>query len=351
MNQPRPGPDASSTAVAARTGAGSRLRVPGVLLAMGLLLVAVALARLCVGPDALGWPAGEFADVVMHDRLHNLAAALIVGAALSVSGVTLQVLLRNPLAEPFILGLSTGAGVGVMAQMVLAYRMQRQYGSNHIGALIGAAVTMLIVYATSRRRGVVDPLGLLLVGVVLSTVNGAVIMLMQYLAGPGGIKEGLSRWMMGYLSADVSESVLVLVGAVTLAGVVLATILGRSMDVATFSDSEAQSMGVNLVRLRALLFVTASALAAGSVVIAGPIAFVGLICPHAARALLGPRHAPLVVGSALAGAGLIVLADIASVRLGASLNAGVMPIGIFTAMLGGPAFLWMLRPQLGRGQE
>ncbi|MCX5661215.1 MAG: iron ABC transporter permease [Planctomycetota bacterium] len=348
MTQPNRNPESQGAPPRPR---GNRLRVPAALLGLLLVVLVVAAVRLCAGPDAMGWPGGEFADVILRERVRNIAAAVIVGAALSVSGVSLQVLLRNPLAEPFILGLSTGAGVGVMAQTALAYRLGLQYGSNSIGALVGAIVTMLVVYGASRRRGVVDPLGLLLVGVVLSTVNGAVIMLVNYLAGPGGMKEDLSRWMMGYLRADVSEGVLMVVGVVTLAGVALAAALGRSMDVATFSDSEAESLGVHLGRLRATLFVVASALAAGSVVLAGPVAFVGLICPHAARLLLGPRHGPLVIGAALAGAALIVLADIASIRLGASLNAGVMPIGIFTAMLGGPAFLWMLRPQLGRGQE
>ena len=131
-------------------------------------------------------------------------------------------------------------------------------------------------------------------------------------------------------------------------GVLLAA--SRAMGVATTSDAEAISLGVNLPRMRAVLFAVASVLAAGAVVLAGPIAFVGLVCPHIARLVLGPRHGPLLIGSALLGASLVITADTTSAALGLWLGIGLMPIGIFTAIGGGPAFLWMLRPQLGRGQ-
>lgn len=337
------------------------------LLALLALLLAAATLRMAIG-DPFGWPQGSLAQSagqlfigkpwfaeasigVMDIRLLRVVDACLVGAALAAAGVALQALLRNPLAEPFILGLSSGAGVGVMTQMFLAYHLHRTFGANHIGALLGTAATMLIVYGASRRRGTLDPLGLLLVGVVISTINGAIIMLLNYLPGPAGLRDDVARWMVGYLNEGVGAPMVRITFVGAAAGITLLAWAGRSMDVATFSDTEAMSLGVNLSRLRILLFAVASVLAAGAVVLAGPIAFVGLICPHLARLMLGPRHRTLVLGSALLGAILILLADTVSVAIDLWRGIGLLPIGIFTAMIGGPVFLWMLRPQLGRGTE
>lgn len=343
----------------------SRSRRPLVIGVTAVLLLVAASARLCLG-ETFGYPGGrvdaalwrllgaswwetEATPLTVLDlRLTRVVLAIVVGLALAASGVALQTLLRNPLAEPFILGLSSGAAVGVMAQSLLWYKLHLELGANHLGALLGALLSMGVVYLAGRKRGAIDPLGLLLTGVVLATVNGALVMLLNYLVGPGGLRDNLAHWMMGYLNEAVGGPTIAVVGAVTLLGVILLIGLGRAMDVASFSEQEAVSLGVNLALLRSVLFVTAGTLAAGSVVLAGPIAFVGLICPHVMRGLLGPSHRVLVIGSALAGATLILAADVAAVLLDHWLWTGLMPVGIFTAILGGPVFLWALRPQLGR---
>ncbi len=327
-------------------------RVAVALSAMALVLLAAVVARLTIGSAELGWPTGEHAAFVIEDRIIRMLIGLIVGVALSVSGVSLQTLLRNPLAEPYILGLSTGAGAGIMVQSYLHYLWQGEVavGTNAGGAVLGAATVMLIVFMAGRRKGVIDPLGLLLTGVVLSTICGALILMMNYLVGPGGVRDNIARWMMGSLDGSAATLTVWLIGIVTLLGLFVLLFASRAMDVATTSDAEAMSLGVNLPRLRAVLFAVASLLAAGAVVLAGPIAFVGLVCPHIARLALGPRHGPLLIGSALLGASLVITADTASAALNLWLGIGLMPIGIFTAIVGGPAFLWMLRPQLGRGQ-
>ncbi|MCC7145885.1 MAG: iron ABC transporter permease [Phycisphaeraceae bacterium] len=311
--------------------------------------------KLLVGGWASQWWPGVFEEpgamTWMDIRLLRVVSGAVVGAGLAASGVALQALLRNAPAEPFILGLSSGAAVGVMGQALLAYGLGMQLGANHIGALLGAGLSMAIVFAAGRRHGVIDPLGLLLTGVVLSTINGAVVMMLNYLVGPGGLRENLSYWMMGNIDEAVSSGTLVMVLGVTVAGIGVMVKLGRAMDVLTFSEAEAISLGVRVGALRAVLFLMASVMAAGAVVLAGPIAFVGLICPHVVRFLLGPGHRALVIGSALVGATLILLADVASVLLDRGLGSGQMPIGVFTAMIGGPVFLWILRPQMGRGQE
>jgi len=312
--------------------------------------VGTALGRLLIGA-----PLFEPSSIqVIDSRVLRVVEACIVGAALATAGVALQALLRNVLAEPFVLGLSSGAGVGVMAQTMLSYRyglsLGPLLGANHFGAMIGAAVTMAIVYFGSRRRGTVDTLGLLLVGIVIGTINGALIALLSYLAGPGP-RDNLARWMMGFLNEGVGELSLRIVAGITAAGLLTLVGIGRAMDVATLSDAEARSLGVNLGALRTTLFLVASVLAAGAVVLAGPLAFVGFIAPHIARPLVGPGHRTLVIGAAFVGATLILVADSISALLDPWLNIGYLPIGIFTAAVGGIGFLTMLRPQLGRGMD
>jgi iron complex transport system permease protein len=330
-----------------------------------MLLAAMGL-RLVAGSSALGWPDGSLVDAlhytfffelapkniilsVMDLRVVRIVIAIVVGTALATGGVSLQALLRNPLAEPFILGLSSGAAVGVMAQSYLAFSLNKHQGPAHEGALIGAMVCMAIVYITGRRHGSIDPLGLLLVGVVISTINGALIMTMRAFYIPPGQRNDVGRWMMGYLNDIVGSNSVLFITILTFAGLVLLWCFGPAMDVAGFSDVEATSLGVNLPRLRKILFAIATFLAAGAVVLAGPIAFVGLISPHLARLLVGPSHRTLLLIAALIGAMLILLADVAAVLC--DKGQGLLPIGIFTSILGGPLFLWMLRPHLGRGSQ
>lgn len=338
-----------------------RLRALWVFVGLVTLCVVMVTLRLCIG-KTWGWPGGngitalwqivsgsglkgDSDQIITSLRMTRALTAAGTGAALAVSGVALQALLRNPLAEPYILGLSTGAGVGVMAQLLLSYTLGLALGANHIGAIIGASLSMGVVYFAGRRRGVIDPLGILLVGVVLGTMNGAFILLLNYIIGPGGLKEDLSRWMMGNLNEGIGSGTLVVTLVMTLLGIKLLLRDAGAMDAAMFSDTEAKSMGVNLSRLRVTLFAVASILAACAVVLSGPVSFVGLVCPHVARLLLGPGHRKLIVGSALLGASLVVGADVAAAAL--DFGQGLLPIGVFTALIGGPVFLWMLRPRLG----
>jgi len=329
----------------------SSRRVVIAMLVLLAALAAAAMARMCIGSSSLGWPTGAFAAEYRAERGLHLQLAVIVGVALATSGVALQALLRNPLAEPFILGLSTGAAVGVMAQRALYYARGLAFGPSYVGAALGALAAMLVVFFASRRRGLLDPLGLLLTGVVLSTINGAAILLVNYLAGPGGLRTELADWMMGYLDTGVGAWTVGVIALVTVSGFVVLLTLARAMDVATLGEEEARSLGVNLRRMRAVLFATSALLAAGAVVLAGPVAFVGLICPHVARTLLGPSHRALLIGAALCGATLVVLADTAGALLQVWRNVGVAPVGVFTALVGGPVFLWMLHPKLGRGAD
>ncbi len=337
-----------------------------VLLMLGVLLLAACAARLLVGnpiprldTGTIDWE--TFRDVLAI-RSDRLVIGLAVGAALAVSGVLLQALLRNPLASPYILGISSGSALGVMIFLYFVWLSPQLAfaGGQHGAAAIGAGVTMLVVYLFAQRRGWIDPIGLLLVGVIVNAINGAAIMFVQSLA-PKGLRGDLMTWMMGYFNDSLvweptklfmegRADPITLVVLITIVGFLISVWMGRAMDVATFSDAEAHSLGVNLAVLRLVMFLVAGVMTAGSVVLAGPIGFVGLICPHWMRLLTGPRHRPLVIGSAMLGAGLVVAADVAIKALDVYwLESGLMPIGVLTALIGGPAFLIMLRPQLGRG--
>ncbi|HMN96352.1 MAG TPA: iron ABC transporter permease [Phycisphaerales bacterium] len=338
--------------------------------AIGAALAALVVLRLFVerplgGAASFGWPE----EAIRTLRMTAIAAALSVGAALGVAGVFLQGLLRNPLAEPFILGVSGGAGLGVT--IALAFAWAGTAGSSIAGfaapewlpgaelvadavrqlglvlpAAIGGIAALVAVIALGQRRGAPDPLALVLAGVVVSTMCGAVVLLLQHLS-PQGLRSDLAAWMIGRIPEAVEPALLVVVSALAIAGVALGAALGRSMDAATFGDDEAHAVGVPLRRLRWTLGIASGLLAAAAVTVAGPIAFVGLVAPHLVRSLAGARHAPLVVGAALAGGALLLAADI--LRQLVDLGGGRIPVGIFAALAGGPVFLVLLRRGKGFG--
>jgi iron complex transport system permease protein len=318
-----------------------RAAVVGAIYAAALLLALIRLLvhRDLAGAITLGWPAeGDIARV----RATAIAAAALAGAALAVSGVQLQALLRNPLASPFILGVSGGAALGVMVAEFAEHRGVHwlRSATDVPPALVGALAALGLVYLLGQRRGWLDPLSLVLVGVIVSAMCGALIMLLQHLV-PMGLRGDLVTWMMGHIPELADRRLLLAAAIVVVGGSVAAARLGRAMDALTLADDEARSVGVAIRPVRTAMFVSAGLLASAAVAIAGPIGFVGLIAPHAGRLLLGPRHGPLVIGAAGAGAALLIGADVASQLV--QVAGGRMPVGVFTALIGGPAFVWLLR--------
>lgn len=311
------------------------------LCACAVLLALAVVARLVVGGEGMvSWPEGMVASL----RMQRAAAGAVVGAALAVSGVLLQCLLRNPLASPDLLGLASGAGFGVMVAMYLSFAAGGGIESASLavtgpGALIGAGAALVLVFTLSQRAWRLEPATLILIGVVVSIIASAGTMLVRHLLPDRGV--AASRWLMGAVSDDVTMVQLVVVGSVTLAVAAAAAWFGPAMDAATLGDDEAMSLGVPLARLRAFLFVGAGVLAAASVLLAGPVGFIGLVCPHAVRMAAGPAHRPLVIASAMAGAALVVAAD--ALVKAIELPAGRLPIGVLTALVGGPVLIVLLR--------
>ena len=314
---------------------------------LGLCLIIAAAFRIFItrevdGTLSLAFPEEQF---IVY-RVVPLVAALIVGAGLGVSGMGLQVLLRNPLASPWILGLSSGAGLGVMANLFIEHTYGASFlGGQSVGAFVGALVALMLVYILSRRRGGIDPMTMVLVGVVISVLFGAGIMILQH-AVPMGLRGSFTTWLMGSLPEVESWWRLAILGAITLVGITSVAWSGPTLDAACLSDDEATSVGVNLPSIRRKLFVTSSVLAAIGVIIAGPIAFVGLIAPHGARMLIGGSHRVLTIATAIAGALLLVCAD--DIRQLIDIGTGRLPIGIITSIFGGIVFLVLLLRNRGR---
>jgi iron complex transport system permease protein len=302
----------------------------------------LVLLRLLIGSGGhLSWPGDPS---VLDLRAGRAACGAIVGAALGLAGLLLQSLLRNPLASPDILGIASGASLAVTISIVLGGGAGGAVALWHAGpALAGAGLTLLVIYTLSQRRGRVDPARLVLVGVMIALMCSAGISLVQHLSPDPSARSSMARLLNGGLSDDVSPRQLALAAAVVLGALALAVGRAPAMDAASMSEDEARSVGVRLGALRIELLAASGALTAAAVTIAGPIGFIGLVAPHAVRlsAGVGAGHRALALGSALAGAALVVGAD--SLVRALELGAGRLPLGVVTSILGGAAFIALLR--------
>lgn len=309
------------------------------IFAFAVLLGLAGWARVSVGPAAAS-PEQRSAFVRM--RVDRALAGATVGIALAVAGVLLQSLLRNPLASPDLLGLASGAGLGIMVAAYVGYVVGREivpYGVQTPAALLGAVAALAVVYTLAQRGGWPDPAALVLVGVIVAILCGAGIEVVRQLLPDQGV--AAYRLLVGAIRDDLSRTPLLACAGVVAGCVGVAMAAGRAMDAAALSPDEAASVGVPLPALRLLLFAVSGVLTACAVVLAGPIGFVGLIAPHAARSLAGPSHRGLIAAAGLAGGALVVGADVLVKVI--DLGTGRLPLGVVTALLGGPAFLVLLR--------
>ncbi len=312
------------------------------------LAVAAAVVRLGVGGEGFGLPTLDGGGAAYWDlRGLRVVMGLVVGGALGVAGVMLQSLLRNPLASPDLLGIAAGASLAVTIATYVHHLRTGElvaWGGIDAAALLGAMAVLGLVYVLSQRRGLIDPVTMILLGVVVGIVCAAWIVFVQNLMPDRGYASG--RWLLGMLDDDATWPRVGVIGGITVVGVAIGAWLGPWMDAASMGDDEARSVGVSLGRLRGMLFVVSGVLTAGAVVLAGPIGFVGLICPHAVRLVGGAGHRGVVIGAGLLGAALVVGAD--ALVKGVELGSGRMPIGVLMAILGGPVFIGLLWRERGR---
>jgi iron complex transport system permease protein len=317
---------------------------------LGLLALAAAgsvILGLAAGPSGLpvrdavsallgAETEGAAADIVLRVRLPRVLLALLVGASLATSGVLFQALLRNPLADPFVLGVSGGAALGGIAVLSLGSAVGLSHAAVAPAAFAGALATTLLLGLVSGSRA--SPTSLLLTGVVFNAFASAGIV---FLASLAGLTEGASvfLWLIGSLS-NVRADLTGWVALFLFTGLACALPLARSLNLMTLGEEPAQQLGVDVVRVQRLLLVAASLMVGAAVSVAGLVGFVGLIIPHLLRLLIGPDHRLLVPSAALAGGAFLLLCDTAARSL---FGGRELPVGALTSLVGGPVFLWLLR--------
>lgn len=318
---------------------------PGVVALAAACLAAASLA-LAVGPvpvpaaDLWRILAGDgdpvLRAIVLDVRAPRVVLALLVGASLGMSGAVLQGALRNPLAEPYLLGVSGGAAVGAVAAVSLGAASAALLSAS---AFAGGILAVLVVLVVARAGGLsADPRTLLMAGVVVGAFANAAIMVLLA-AAPAEAARGALWWMMGSLGAAGWRDAGLLAAVLALCAPLLLH-WARDLDALALGHDAAASLGVSPARASRRLYLTASLLAAGTVAAAGLVGFVGLLVPHVARALAGARHRAGLAVAALAGGGLVVAADLVARVARAPAE---LPLGAVTAMVGVPFFLLMLR--------
>ncbi|MBS3764859.1 MAG: iron ABC transporter permease [Planctomycetes bacterium] len=287
-----------------------------------------------------GGPAEEIPfNIVIYQRVPRVLLALMAGGGLAVAGAVFQALLRNPLATPHTLGVSAGGALGAAVAILfdLTFPSFGAFGMVQICGLAGSLGVMIIIYLLARHKERFSTLKLLLAGVTMALVASAMIMFVRYMADPHKLVR-LDRWLMGGLQVN-SYRTLAAVLPLYLPAVVLLFSQLSNLNQLAFGEELAAGRGLNVPAVQISAFVGGSLLTASIVSVAGPIGFVGLIIPHTIRLILGPDHRVLLFGSFFAGAAFLAIADTFARTV---LAPTELPVGVLTAMLGGPFFLVLL---------
>ncbi len=308
-----------------------------ILLAALALLLALMVGSVTVSPTELpailsGESEGVAREIVLQLRLPRALAAFAVGGLLALAGVQMQVLLGNPLADPYVLGISGGAAVGALLALLTGGALLAVNGA----ALGGALGSMLLVFGLAHGRGAWSPTRLLLTGVVVASGWGAVISFLLAVA-PQHNLPGMLFWLMGDLShADQALPALIILAL----GLLLSLPQARNLNLLARGELQAGVLGVSVGPLRLQLYLLASLLTAAAVTIGGSIGFVGLVVPHMLRLLVGSDHRLLLPASVLSGGILLLLADTLARTVIAPQQ---LPVGVLTALVGVPLFLYLLQ--------
>ena len=317
--------------------------------ALALLTVVLFTADLLIGSVAVA-PADIWAaltggdcdpairDIILRIRLLKAVTALLAGAALAASGLQMQTLFRNPLAGPYVLGISSGAGLGVALFLlgapllgVSAHSFVQSLGIAG-AAWLGAALVLLVVMAVSRR--IKDIMVILILGMMFSSGVGAIVQILQYLSKEESLK-AFVIWTMGSLGDVTFDQLAVLVPSI-IAGLLLAVVTIKPLNLLLFGEEYAVTMGLNIRRSRGLLFLSTTLLAGTVTAFCGPIGFIGLAMPHVTRMLFrNSDHRVLVPGTVLSGAAVLLLCDLVSKMF-------TLPINAITALLGIPIVVWVV---------
>ena len=344
------------------TRSGSRARRAVILsAALAVLLVGGIIASAVVGQLAIGpgevvgsvlravgipnpWVPSEqiVESTLWFVRFPRIVMALAVGAALAVAGAVMQAIFGNPLAEPGVVGVSSGGALGASIAIVLGLTALGT-ATTAVFAFVGALLATLLVYLVSRANGRTEVVTLLLTGIAVNAFASAGLAFLLFIADSGS-REQIVFWQLGSLNGSLWGEAVV-VATVTAVGTAIAIVLGRRYDILALGERNASHLGINVEALRIGSIVLVALLTGVAVAFCGIIAFVGLVVPHVVRMAIGPAHRPLIVASAFGGAALLVLADL----LARSVVPGAdLPIGLLTSLIGGPFFFFLLFRQRRR---
>ena len=341
-------------------GARRRRRgLPGrtTLLIGGLVVLLVAAALLSAGLGAFPIPPDEVIGAVLDRlgisngatpdalaqsvlfevRFPRIALGILVGAALGCAGALMQGVFGNPLAEPGVIGVSSGAAVGAVAVIVLGIAPFGGW-TVMVAAFLGGLLTTMLVYAAARNGGRTEVVTLVLTGIAVNAIAGALIGLLSFVADDAELRS-VTFWNLGSVTAATWPVVAVVTPAAVV-GLLLAPALARQLDLLSLGEAPARHLGVDVERLDLAAIGLVALLTASAVAVAGVITFLGLVVPHLIRLIAGPGHRVLVPASALAGAVVLVAGDLAARTIAAPAE---IPLGVLTALIGAPVFLSLLR--------
>lgn len=288
---------------------------------------------------SIAWNDNVDAQIFFVARLPRVLSGALVGAALAAAGVVLQAMLRNPLATPFTLGVSAGAALGAMVAIAVGLDVGALgVSSVPIASFVGSLVAIAIVYglAASQKRGLSTNV-LLLAGVTLNSFFSALILFVQYLSDFTQSFRAV-RWLMGDLDVGSYAPILAALPFLLCAFAVFA-VLPRTLNLLTMGEDVAAARGVEVASAQRWAFLSASLATGAAVSLGGPIGFIGIVVPHLVRLLIGSDHRVVLPAAALFGASFTVLCDLTARTIMAPLE---LPVGIITALIGGPFFLWLL---------
>jgi iron complex transport system permease protein len=324
-----------------------------VVVVVALKFGAVPVSLYALGRDLLHLLLGQSSQIstdygliIVNIRLPRILLAIIVGASLSVAGASFQALLRNPLADPYVLGVSSGASVGAILALIATPFLSLSPGLSALltplGAFLGAAATIAAVYFLGRRDGQIDSTTLLLGGVITGSFLSAIITFLMGTVTTGNTR-GMVFWLMGNLSTSFQKSVywFLGIGFLVAAGAIYTT--ASDLNLLLAGEKEAMHLGVDVPRVRLVVYIAASFLTGLAVSVSGSIGYVGLIVPHVMRLIFGSDHRTLLPTTALGGAIAVVFADTLARTVVAP---NELAVGAVTAVVGAPLFIYLLRRKL-----
>lgn len=301
-------------------------------ISIGIAFISLSLGRYTFSGDET---MAQLKTIFIDIRLPRILAAFMVGGTLSLTGAAYQGMFRNPMVSPSILGVSAGAGFGAALAILLALGNFWVQAFSFIFGITAVIAVYIISLSTGKKHD--KFLTLILSGMIVATVFTALISILKYVADPYDALPSIVYWLMGGVS-DIEMGDLTYIACITIPGLLILSLSGWKLDILSFGDEEAKTMGINVEHLRLLVITIATLMTASAVSISGIIGWVGLLIPHIARMLMGPKNAILLPASFLIGGSFLMIID----DFSRSISSMEIPLGITTSLIGAPFFIFIL---------